>query len=132
MDKAPLVEDEIEAGRELIERLNDSAAVLGACWLRWDEDGERYLYIAIDAPTESEIDAAYLEVLRITTTMTDHYMDPFRVNLVKPTDRVAQALEEIYRRFPARVPSRLSGPAFGRLSVAEVYIYPQLQSQKKP
>ena len=46
MDQAPLVMDEIEAGRGFIERFHASWPVQAACWLRPAEDGERYLYLA--------------------------------------------------------------------------------------
>ena len=70
MDQAPLVMDEIEAGREFLQRLHASWPVKAACWL---QDGERYLYVALDGLTEAAVDAAYGEVWRVTREMKDHY-----------------------------------------------------------
>jgi hypothetical protein len=129
MDQAPLVMDEIDAGREFIERLHASWPVKAACWLRATEDGERYLYVALDGLTEANVDAAYGEVLRVARAMTDHYIDPFRVKVIRPDDPVARAMLDMYRRFPGRMPTRFNGSVFGRTAVVEVYVYPPLPAK---
>jgi hypothetical protein len=125
MDQTPLVSDEIDAGAEFIRRLHGYRPVKAAFWLRRAEEGERYLHVALDGLTEHNINDAYVEVLRITQAMKDHYIDPFRVNLVTLDDPVVRAVLDIYRRFPGRVPPRYHGPVLGDVAVAEVYIYPQ-------
>jgi hypothetical protein len=130
MDKAPLVMDEIEAGKALVERLNDHFSVIAACWLREGEGGERYLYVALDGLTVPKADLAYGEVIRIAGEMKDHYIDPFRVKIIGPTDPIAKAVTALYRRFPGRTPpTRLNEPIFGVGDVEEMYIYPP---PKKP
>jgi hypothetical protein len=127
MDTSPLVRDEIDAGAEFLKRLNAYRLVKAACWLRKSEDEERYLYVALEALTAENTDSAYDEVLRIAGEMKDQYLDPFRVKVIAPEHRVAQALAEIYRRFPGRVPTWLNGRTFAGMAVAEVYIYPEVQ-----
>jgi hypothetical protein len=129
MDPPPLVTDEIEAGREFIERLHASWPVKAACWLRAAEDGERYLYVALDGLTEATVNAAYGEVLRVVRAMKDHYIDPFRVKVIRPDDPVARAVLDIYGRFPARIPARFNGSVFAGRAVAEVYLYPPLPAK---
>lgn len=129
MDTSPLVMDEIDAGRELLERLNAYRPVKAACWLREAEDEERYLYAALDGLTVENRDSAYVEVLRISRAMTNLYIDPFRVKLIAPDHRVAQAILEIYRRFPGRVPTHVNGTVFAGMSMSEVYIYPEVQAK---
>jgi hypothetical protein len=129
MDQAPLVMDEIEAGREFIERFHASWPVKAACWLRAAEDGERYLYVALDGLTDANVDAAYGEVLRVAREMKDHYTDPFRVKVIRPDDPVARAVLDLYRRFPARIPTRVNGSVFAGRAVAEAYIYPPLPTR---
>jgi hypothetical protein len=129
MDQAPLVMDEIEAGREFIERLHTSWPVKAACWLRASEDVERYLYVALDGLTDANVDAAYGEVLRVVRAMKDHYIDPFRVKVIRPDDPIARAVLDIYQRFPGRIPTRFNGSVFGGTAVAEVYIYPPLPAK---
>ncbi|MBI3821200.1 MAG: hypothetical protein HY289_00805 [Planctomycetes bacterium] len=125
MDKAPLVIDEIDAGREFIKRLNAYQAVKAACWLREADDGERYLYIALEGLTAENV--AYGEVMRVTSAMKDHYIDPFRVKLIATTDPIAKAVLDLYRRYPGRMPTRFDGSIFGGTAAAEVYVYPQIR-----
>ena len=129
MDQAPLVIDEIIAGKEFVKRLNSYQPVKAAYWLRDAEGGERYLFVALDGLTTENSDVAYREVLRITNEMKDHYIDPFRVKLVNPDERVARAVQDIYHRFPGRKPPSTAGPVLGGTAVADVYIYPPLEPQ---
>ena len=129
MDQAPLVIDEIEAGAEFIRRLNGYQRVAAACWLRPDEDAERYLHVALDGLTDDKIDNAYAEVLRVADEMKDHYIDPFRVKVISTDDRIAKAVLDIYRRYRAPIPTRVKGSVFGGMAVDEVYIYPPLPAQ---
>lgn len=128
MDTPPLVIDEIEAGKEFLGRLNAYKTVKAACWLRGDENEERYLYAALEGLTVQNSDVAYGEVMRITQEMKDHYVDPFRVKLISEEHRVARALAEIYQRYGNRVPTRISGRVFAGMAVEEIYIYPPLTS----
>jgi hypothetical protein len=129
MDPSPLVMDEIDAGAEFLKRLNDCQPVKAACWLRKSEDEERYLYVALDGLTDENSDIAYGEVLRIAGEMKGQYIDPFRVKLISPDHRVAKAILDIYRRYPGRIPTRYNGRVFAGMSVAEVYIYPEIEAK---
>ncbi len=130
MDQAPLVMDEIEAGEAFIERLHEHAPVKAAWWLRRAEEGDRYLYVAIDSLNESNFDVVYGEVLRIAGEMKDrYYIDPFRVNVVGTNDPMAKAIMDIYRRFPGRIPPRFDGRVLGGVAIAEVFIYPRLPAK---
>jgi hypothetical protein len=131
MDQNPLVIDEIEAGKELINRLNDSFPVIAACWLRKDESSSRDLYVALDELTAPRRDLAYREVVRIADEVRDQYINPSWVNLIEPTDPIAKAILEVYARFPGRKPPTRTGDyKFGGVEVGELYIYPPLP--KKP
>jgi hypothetical protein len=124
MDKTPLVMDEIEAGKELIKRMDAYQPVKAAWWMRPAEDGERYLHVALDGLTVDNTDAAYREVLRIANEMPDHYIDPFRVKLVSTNDPAARAVLDIYRSYSGRkIPTRVNDSVLGG-EVAEVYLYP--------
>jgi hypothetical protein len=131
MDQSPLVIDEIEAGKELIKRLNACFHVIAACWLRDDSGGSRRLYIAIDGLMTPDTRMVNHEVRRIANEVKDHYIDPFWVSIIGPTDRIAKAVMEVYARFPGRKPpSRVYEYGFGGMGVEEMYIYPPLP--KKP
>ena len=119
--------EEIGAGTEFLSRLNDYHPVRAACWLREQEDEERYLYVALDGLSNANVDVAYGEILGITGSMKDHYLDPFRVKLISTEDSVARAVQDVYRRYPGRIPASYSGRVFAGRAVAEVYIYPEVQ-----
>ena len=129
MDQAPLVIDELEAGVEFIRRLNAYQRVAAACWLRPDEDSDRYLHVAIDGLTDDKMDAAYADVGRVADEMTDHYIDRFRVKVNSTNDRIAKAVLDIYRRYRAPIPTRFKSSDFGGTAVDEVYVYPPLRAQ---
>ena len=126
MDTSPLVRDEIDAGREFLKQLDAFKPVVAACWLREDEDAERYLYVALDGLTQDQIRVAYGEVSRITQAMKDIYVDPFRVKLITPDHPVAKAVMELYRRHSGRIPTPLNGRSLAGVPATEVYIYPPL------
>ncbi len=121
--------NEIDAGSEFLRRLNQFRHVRAAYWLRGAEDGERYLHVALEGLTDQNIDVAYGEVLRIASEMKDHYIDPFPVKILRVEEPVVQAVVDIYRRFPGRIPTRFNGPVLGGVPVAEVYIYPQFAAK---
>src|SRR4051812_23325981 len=128
MDPSPLVIDEIDAGAEFLKRLNAYRPVKAACWLRKSEDEEQYLYAALDGLTDENSDSAYSEVLRIAGEMKGQYIDPFRVKVISPDHRVARAILDIYRRYPGRIPARYDGRVFAGMTVAEVYVYPEIEA----
>jgi hypothetical protein len=123
MDQAPLVIDDIEAGKAFVERLHSYARVAAAWWMRDDEGGPRFLYVAIDGLQPGGAGPVYREVRRVTQEMQDHYIDPFRVKVIGMDDPVAKAVVDLYRRFPGRTP-RFDGRSLGGVGVADVYIYP--------
>ncbi|MFO0930382.1 MAG: hypothetical protein U0736_25700 [Gemmataceae bacterium] len=119
----------IDAGAEFLRHLHAYRPVKAACWLREGEDEERYLYVALDGLAEDNTDAAYMEVLRITQRMKDHYLDPFRVKLIRTSDPIAQAVMDLHRRFPGRIPPPVYSRVFAGTAVAEVYVYPDLHAK---
>ena len=108
-----------------LEQLNSYRPVRASCWLREDEDVERYLHVALEGRTTENSGLAYSEVLRIARALKGHYIDPYRVKLIGTDHPVAKALLELYRRYPGRIPSRLDGRIFAGTAVAELYVYPQ-------
>ena len=123
MDPMPLVTDEIEAGSEFLRLLNAKRRVIAACWLR-QEEGERYLNVALDGVNADNKDDAYADIRDAVNEMTDHYIDVFRIKVLSPDHRIARAILDIYRHYPKRTPTRPSGGSFGGIPVADVYVYP--------
>jgi hypothetical protein len=130
MDTTPLVIDEIEAGKAFIEQMNRYAPVKAALWLKSAEDGQRYLYVALEGLTPEKSDDAYAEVSRITSEMEDHYLNPFQVKMIGASDRVAKAIMEFYDRYPKRSPARYPGYSLGGVPIVDAYIYQRIRDNK--
>lgn len=123
MDQTSLVSEEIDAGAELVRRLDKSLPVNAAFWVKDSDGGPWYLYIASDKIHDNDLDVAYQEVLRLAWEMASPYIDAFQVKLVPTSDPLAQAALEINRRFPGRVATRFGGRNFGGMGVDGVYVY---------
>jgi hypothetical protein len=56
MDQTTLVTPEIDAGAELIRRLDRSVPVRAAFWVKDSDEGQWYLYIASDQLNDQNLD----------------------------------------------------------------------------
>jgi hypothetical protein len=124
MDQGPLVGEQIESGAELVNRLRDHFAVEAAFWLKADEDGQWFLYVASSQINDSNVDVAYGSVLQVAAEMPEPKIDPFQVKIVGADHPVARAVLELQRRYPGRMRTRYQGLRLGGLSTADVHIYP--------
>jgi hypothetical protein len=124
MDQGPLVIEEIDAGADLVHRLDKSLPVSAAFWLKDSEDGSWYLYVASDQIDDQSIGPAYGEVLRAASEIASSDLDPFRVKLIPASDPLAQAALDIQRRFPGTMATRIGGTRFGGTSIEGAYLYP--------
>ena len=129
MDTKTLVTEDIEAGAEFLRRLDAYCPVKVACWLRVDDDRLRYLTVALEGLTTLNSGVAYREVLRITQEMKDHYIDPFRINLIGTDDPIAKSIMDLYKRYPGPMPTRFDGQIIGRTEVAEAYVYREFKAR---
>lgn len=124
MDQATQVMPEIDAGAELVRRLDQYVPVRAAFWVKGSEEGQWYLYIASDQLDDKNLDVGYGEVLRLAHDMANPFLDPFQVKLISSSDPLAQAALEILRRYPGPMATRFGGANFGGMGVDGVYIYP--------
>jgi hypothetical protein len=124
MDQEPLVSDEIEAGAEFVKRLDKVMPVTAAFWLKEDDEGLWYLYVASDRVDDTNLRQSYGEALRVADQAPSPYLDPFRIKLISMNHTLAQAALEINHQFPGRIPTRFGGTKFGGMAVAGVYLYP--------
>jgi hypothetical protein len=132
MGQESLVIEEIDAGEELVRRLDKFTPVTAAFWVNDSEGGRWYLYIASDQIDDNNLDMAYGEVLRLAGQMGNHYLDPFQVKLIPSSDPLAQAALHIHRRYPQMMATRFGGQNFGGLGVEGVYIYPASVTTSAP
>jgi hypothetical protein len=122
MDQGPLVADEVDAGAELVQAFDKAYPVKAAFWLKASDDELRYLYIASDSITDSNLGQAYREVLRLAHQMQTPYLDPFRVKLIGGNNPLAIAAAQKRSAGPFR--TRVGGGIFGGTTVDEVFLYP--------
>jgi hypothetical protein len=132
MGQESLVIEEIDAGEELVRRLDKFTPVTAAFWVNDSEGGRWYLYIASDQIDDKNLDVAYGEVLRLAGQMGNPYLDPFQVKLIPSSDPLAQAALHIHRRYPGLMATRFGGQNFGGLGVEGVYIYPASVTASAP
>jgi hypothetical protein len=126
MDQGPLVREQIEAGLEFIDRLDERVPVHVAFWLKEEAEGRWHLYIASDRVNDNTLRETYDEVARVARDMDNPNLSAFRVKLIAADNPLARAALEIQARFKAKVPARVRQTSFGGRGVEEVYIYPPL------
>ena len=124
MDQGPLVIEEANAGEEFVRRLDKRLPVSAAFWVKDSEEERWYLYVASDEITDSNLNVAYGEVLRVAADAPSPHLDPFQVKLIPSGDPLAQAALTIHHRFPTKLATRLGSSNFGGMGVDAVYLYP--------
>lgn len=117
---------QIESGGRFIAEFEKtkSFSVSAAFWLKAREEDQWYLYISSDQIDDTNFDLAYKEVLRLTSRMSDPWLDPFEVKVVSSKNAFANDVIELQQRFPASLPTRLRGRPLGGVLIDEAYIYP--------
>ena len=123
MEPNSLVNDEIEAGADLVALFDKSMSVTVAFWAKLADASQWYLYIASDRIDAVGLDEGYREVHRLT--QENPGLDLFRVKLIPPDHPLALAALEACRRFPGgRRPVRFQEKVVDALFVEEAYVYP--------
>lgn len=125
MDQIALVADRIEGGRQLLERLAQHGfAVAAAWWGRSSEDGQWSLCIVTSAVDEEGILKAYRRLHPVFYGESPlPAVEPLEVKLVSPRDPAAEAVLQLQRRYPGRLPAHLPGYQFGGMNIEEGYVY---------
>ena len=122
MDQEPLVREEIDAARKVLDELRKRMPVAAAFWLKPDE-GSWELYIATDRVKEG-LAAVYDEVNQAADAVDDPNFDPFRVRPIAPRHPLARAATEVYQRRPSEIPVYIRGGFFGGIWADGVYLSP--------
>ncbi len=122
MDQEPLVREEIDAARKVLDELRTRMPVSAAFWLKPDE-GSWEFYIATDRVKQG-LDAVYELVNEAAGVVDDPNFDTFRVRPIAPRHPLARAAREIYQRRPSEIPVYIRGGFFGGIWADGVYLYP--------
>ncbi len=124
MDQGPLVTEQIDAGAKFLGEFQKYAPVQAAFWIKDNEEGGWYLYVASDQITDDNFDVAYGEVVRIAAGIQDPWFDQFQVKLIGSDHALAKVVSDIRGRFPGRLRAQLLGKTFAGVTVDDVYVYP--------
>jgi hypothetical protein len=124
MDQGALVEGQVDEGRKLIERLSRSHFdVTAALWIKDGEEGQWLLYIASKVVDDKGLRAAYKDFHAAIETGELFWIDTFDLRLIGVADPITKDVLDIFRRHPARIPTRYRGPQLGNLAIDQAYIY---------
>ena len=124
MDNGPLVKEEIDAGRELVRRLNRYRPVKAAFWLKASDKPYRYLYLASERSDAHPNDLTYREVSQVEDELQSPDLDQFRIKVVAADHPLVRDAVKIIEQFPAALGRRDGGRSFGNLFAEDLYIYP--------
>jgi hypothetical protein len=126
MDFVPLVEDQIEDGRRLIDQiLAEGFEIIAASWI-WDsEDGQRYLFLASPVVDHEGAIEAYRRVHEVMGQMPQpfslHLLD---VRVIEKADPITKDLVAFRARYPGRGAAWFRGNRLGELEIGGAYVYP--------
>jgi hypothetical protein len=122
VDQEPLVREEIDAARKVLDELRKSMPVAAAFWLK-AEEGKWELYIATDRVKEG-LGPVYRVVAEAADSVDDPNFDLSRVRLIAGRHPLARAAQEVYERRPSDIPVYIRGGHFGGIWADGVYLYP--------
>jgi hypothetical protein len=129
MDYVPLVEPEIEDGRQLMARLaTEGVEVIAASWI-WDgEDGKWSLFLASPIVDRLGQIKAYSRVQPLIRQMPAPFsIHPFDVKLIGVTDPITKDPVAYRDRYPGRTPPWFRGARLGEQALATAaYVYPPI------
>ena len=124
MDTVTLVENRIDDGQKLLDRLAQNGIVVRAAgWVKPTDEDWWSLYIATPAVDENGALAAYGQVFDVLRSLGADWITSSDIKLVGKNDPIVQDLLDILRRFPHRTPIRSPRSLLGGTPVEELYVY---------
>lgn len=125
MDYRPLVNEQIEAGAQLVRRFDQHTPVAVAFWLKEADNEFWYLHLASDA-AYADTHSAYLELWRLVRQINSPALELAQVRVIAATNPMAREAMDIGERYPET--TRLGGHTFGDIFADDIYLYPLLHS----
>lgn len=122
MDQETLVAEQIQAGREFLERFQQHHPVSAAVWLK-PVEAQWYLYVASPDITDRTKRAVYATVLQVVRSMTNSF-DPFRVRLINHDDVLVRDVMDLHSLYPNGIPAWHQPLLLGARGIEEAYFYP--------
>jgi hypothetical protein len=140
MDQDTMVNEQIESGRRLIEKLTQEGfEVRVAFWTRLANEEEWYLYLASPFVDEHGPRHSYRHVFDVMEQMPDLWIDSMEIRVIGINDSLTEGALAVTRpmvagsKFAVRNTkphpglTRLRGSTLGGVSIVGAYIYPPSQ-----
>lgn len=125
MDQSTLVENQIYDGRRFVEQFAaDGNAVKAAFWVKAEEEGLWYLYVATEILDHLGPAAAYRAVHASLRKLGETWISSSEIKVISPNNPIAKDILAVMARRPSRLASRFGGKRLGSMAVEQVYIYP--------
>ena len=125
MDQSTLVADQFYDGRRFVERFAaDGNSVQAAFWVRTDEEGHWFLYVASELYDREGPLAAYRAVRESLEKLGETWISRSEIKVVGPNNPIAKDVLAVMARHSGRLPTRLSDKTLGGMAVEQAYIYP--------
>jgi hypothetical protein len=124
MDTVTLVDNKIDDGQRLLDRLGEEGFVVrAACGVKSVEDDRWMLYIATPVRDEKGPLEAYRPVVDALRSLGDAWLTGSDVTVVGEKHPIVRDVLEILRRSRGSIRMRYGGESFGGIPAEEVYIY---------
>jgi hypothetical protein len=124
MDTNTLVENQIDDGQKLLDRLSEKGFILrAACWVKPIDEDRWSLYIATPAVDQKGKLEAYRQLIPVLQSLEDGWLTSSDVTLVGEKHPLVQDALDIQRRFPHKMPIPSPYSLIGGIPVDEVYVY---------
>lgn len=128
MDQIPLVTEQIESGRKLVERLTaNGVPITTAGWVKESDRWQWYLYLVTPlVDEEGDTLPAYRRILAVLRSGPQpSEIDPFHIKAIGPSEPVGRAILDA-QRHGGRPWGGYGGSSLGGVSVDAAYFYPPL------
>ncbi|MBI4580559.1 MAG: hypothetical protein HY718_12705 [Planctomycetes bacterium] len=119
-----LVDDNITAGRRLIEELDREMDIPAALWLYLPEPDRWRLVLASDEVESNGPRAVYAHVQEVLSRMEDEQLPRFEdISVVSPRDRVIQAIASAVKTGRGFSKIRLTGNSLNNTYIDDAVVY---------
>lgn len=122
-----LVDERIEDGARLASELvRNGFDVTAAFWIRTQEEGLWFLYLASSSVRHDGFANAYRNVYVTLARLKIESFALSQIKLLDPNNPIAADVMALRNRYPARIPTRVGSGRLGAIAVEEAYIYPRI------
>jgi hypothetical protein len=135
MDQAVVVNEQVQDGRRVLERLSaEGVPVTAAAWVKESEGGPWYFYIVTPlVPPGGGRTAAYRRVGPLIRQMPQPcWVDPLEIKVAAPDSDVGKAIRDVAGRRPGPIPMPYGSIRLGGVSIDGAYVYPPVAAAVAP